>query len=172
MKKGMKIGLGILAGVIILSAIAGGEDEPKSTTTLPTTVITTTIVTTVPTTIQTTKETTKETTKVTTVPTETTVYLTASQKNAIKMAQQYLNYTAFSREGLIEQLEYEKFSHQDAVFGTDNSGADWNEQAVQSAKDYLDYSAFSKEGLIEQLEYEGFTKEQAKYGVENCGVDW
>ena len=50
-------------------------------------------------------------------------------------------------DGLVAQLEYEKFSHADAVYGADNSGADWNEQAIKNAKSYLATSAFSLGGL-------------------------
>ena len=95
---------------------------------------------------------------------------TASQKNAVRKAKDYLDYTAFSYTGLIEQLEYEKFSTDDATYGPDNSGADWDEQAAKKAADYLDYSSFSRDGLIEQLEYEGFTPDQATYGVDTVGL--
>lgn len=95
---------------------------------------------------------------------------TISQQNALKKAKSYLNYSAFSRKGLIEQLEFEGFSKEDAIYGVDNVGADWDEQAVKKAKSYLNYSAFSKKGLIEQLEFEGFTHEQAVYGVEQNGL--
>lgn len=95
--------------------------------------------------------------------------LTTGQKNALNSAKSYLDFSAFSYQGLIEQLEYEKYTHEDAVFAADNCGADWNEQAVKKAASYLEFSSFSKEGLIEQLEYEGFTHEQAIYGVEQNG---
>lgn len=94
---------------------------------------------------------------------------TMGQKNAVSKAKQYLEFSAFSYKGLIEQLEYEKFSHEESVYGADNCGADWNEQAAKKAKQYLDTSSFSRNGLIEQLEYEGFTNEQAIYGVEQNG---
>lgn len=97
---------------------------------------------------------------------------TVNQKNVMRRAKDYLNYTAFSYTGLIKQLEYEQFSHEDAVWAADNCNADWNEQALLKAKDYLDYTAFSYTGLIDQLEYEGFTTEQATYGADNCGADW
>ena len=97
---------------------------------------------------------------------------TTGEKNALKSAQSYLNYTAFSRDGLIGQLEYEGYSTEEATYAADNCGADWNEQALKCAKDYLEYSAFSYTGLIGQLEYEEFTKEQATYGADNCGADW
>ena len=98
--------------------------------------------------------------------------ISLSKQNALKSAKSYLKYSAFSYLGLIEQLEYEKFPYEDAVYGADNCGADWNEQALKSAKSYLKYSSFSYSGLIEQLEYEKFTSAQAKYGVDNCGADW
>ena len=88
-----------------------------------------------------------------------------SQENALEKALQYLNYSSFSKSGLVEQLEYEGFSHEDALYAVDKCGADWNEQAAIKAQDYLNYSSFSRSGLIEQLEYEGFTYEQAIYGV-------
>ncbi len=98
--------------------------------------------------------------------------VTTSQKNALEQAKSYLRFSAFSREGLIGQLEFEEYSHEDAVYAVDHCGADWNEQALQKAKDYLEYSAFSYSGLQEQLEFEEFTSDQAKYGVDNCGADW
>lgn len=97
---------------------------------------------------------------------------TMAQKNVMASAKSYLNYSAFSYTGLIEQLEYEKYSHEDAVWAADNCNADWNEQAVESAKSYIRHSAFSYSGLVDQLEYEGFTSDEAIYGADNCGADW
>lgn len=94
---------------------------------------------------------------------------TMGEKNALSKAKDYLRLMAFSYTGLIRQLEYEKFTHEEAVYAADNCGADWYEQAAQKAKDYLEYMSFSKIRLIEQLEYEGFTHEQAVYGVEQNG---
>jgi len=104
------------------------------------------------------------------VPRVATEAESVSQSNARKKAEDYLNYTAFSRKGLVEQLEYEGFSNADAVYGTNSSGADWNEQAALKAKSYLEYSSFSRRGLIEQLEYEGFTMSEATYGVNAVGL--
>lgn len=94
---------------------------------------------------------------------------TMGETNALKKAKSYLELMSFSYNGLIEQLEYEKFTHEEAVYGADNCGADWNEQAKIKAKSYLDLMSFSKDSLIEQLEYEGFTHEQAVYGVTQNG---
>ncbi|WP_338760700.1 Ltp family lipoprotein [Nocardia vulneris] len=91
--------------------------------------------------------------------------ITSSQRNAIRSAQQYLDYSAFSRSGLIHQLEYEGFATADATFAVDSLNVDWNEQAAKSAKQYLEYTSFSRSGLIDQLVYEGFMRAQAEYGV-------
>lgn len=119
-------------------------------------------------------ESSKVTSEVTeaTEATETTTAtqeMTMGQKNALSKAKDYLEYSAFSYSGLIEQLEFEGFSTEDATFAVDRCGADWNEQAAQKAQDYLDYSSFSRDSLIEQLEFEGFTAEQAEYGVTAVG---
>ena len=94
---------------------------------------------------------------------------TAAEENAVRSAKNYLSFSAFSYSGLIKQLEYEGFTHEQAVYGADNSGADWFEQAAASAKNYLGFMAFSRDSLIAQLEYEGFTHEQAVYGAEQNG---
>lgn len=99
-----------------------------------------------------------------------TITVTLSQQNALRTAHSYLDFTAFSHSGLIEQLEYEGYSTEDATFAADYCGADWNEQAAKSAQSYLDFMGFSRSGLIDQLMYEGFTREQAEYGVTAVGL--
>ena len=96
--------------------------------------------------------------------------MTPSQRNALRSAQSYLEYMSFSYSGLIEQLEYEKYPHADAVYAADHCGADWYEQAAKSAASYLEYMSFSHDGLVDQLEYEGFTHDQAEYGVSQSGL--
>lgn len=87
--------------------------------------------------------------------------LTMSQKQAVKSAENYLAFTAFSRKGLIEQLTFEGFEDSDATFAVDSLNVDWQEQAVKKAEQYLEFTAFSKSGLIDQLVFEGFSKEHA-----------
>lgn len=77
---------------------------------------------------------------------------------------------AFSRSGLIEQLEFEGYSLSDATYGTDAQKADWNLQASKSAKLYLKTMPFSRSGLIEQLIFDGFSQSQAEYGVKSVGL--
>lgn len=94
---------------------------------------------------------------------------TKGEKNALRSAREYLNFSAFSYTGLIKQLEYEGYSTEEATYAADNCNANWNEQAAKSAKEYLDISSFSRQGLIDQLIYEGYTQEQAEYGVTQNG---
>jgi hypothetical protein len=102
--------------------------------------------------------------------TTTQPQFTRSEENAIQSAESYLDYTAFSRSGLIDQLEYEGFTTAESTLAVDYLDVDWNEQAWQSAESYLDYTSFSRSGLIEQLVFEGFTAAQATYGVDKTGL--
>jgi hypothetical protein len=95
---------------------------------------------------------------------------TMSQQNARSKAADYLDYSAFSRSGLINQLVFEKYSPADATWAVDHMTVNWNEQAAKKAKDYLEYSSFSHSGLVDQLTFEGFTPAQAAYGVSKTGL--
>jgi hypothetical protein len=94
---------------------------------------------------------------------------TLGEKNAARSALDYLNFMAFSYSGLVEQLKFEGYTHEEAVYGVNKCGANWNEQAALKAEDYLETMSFSREGLIAQLEFEGFTRQQAEYGVQAVG---
>lgn len=98
--------------------------------------------------------------------------MTAGQKNALRKAESYLEFMPFSWQGLIDQLVYEKFSQEDAMYAANNCGADWNEQALKKAASYLEFSGFSYTGLIGQLEFDKFSHELAVYAADNCGADW
>jgi len=95
---------------------------------------------------------------------------TVSQRNALAKAKTYLRTIPFSYSGLIQQLEFDQFSSADAIYGADNCGADWDEQAAKKAKTYTNTMAFSRGGLIDQLEFDGFTNPQAKYGADAVGL--
>lgn len=105
--------------------------------------------------------------------------LTLAQENAIESAQSYVNFTAFSKKGLLKQLtsKYgEGFDTADAKFAIkyleENNLVDWNSEAVEAAKSYLDMTSFSRSGLYDQLtsEYgEGFTDKQAKHALKVVG---
>lgn len=87
----------------------------------------------------------------------------------VAAAQAYLQYWPMSRAKMIEQLQVDGYTAEQAEAAADACGADWNEQAVLSAKSYLDTMAFTREELLDQLQYDGFTEEEAAHGVDNCG---
>lgn len=140
--------------------------KPK-TTTVPKTITTTTkkITTTKPTT-------TTTTTTMTTTTTTTTTLIPLGMSNALESAKSYIEFSNFSYAELVQQLEYEGYTHDEAVYGANNCGANWFDEALQSAKSYVEYSAFSYTELVQQLEYEEFTHDQALHGANNCGANW
>ena len=99
-------------------------------------------------------------------------YSYTTKDSALSQAQSYLKSGHFSRQGLIEQLEYEGFSTSEATSATDKSGADWNAESLETANSYLKTGDFSFKGLQEQLEYEGFTDSEINYAMSRCNADW
>ena len=97
---------------------------------------------------------------------------TIGERNALSQAKSYLEYSSFSASGLIEQLEYEGYTTEEAQYAVANCNADWNEQALNKALSYLEFSSFSYSGLHEQLTYEGFLPAEVQYAVDNCNADW
>ncbi len=97
---------------------------------------------------------------------------TVSQQNASKKAASYLRNSAFSRDSLIAQLEYEGFSNADATYGADSLRTNWSNQAIKKAASYLRNSAFSRKSLIAQLEYEKFSNADATSGTDAQKADW
>jgi len=99
---------------------------------------------------------------------------TLSQKNAIIEANLYLNkwLSWFSRDWLIEQLEYEWFSNKDASYAADKLNINWDRQAEIKIDSYLRNSSLSRVQFIRQLEYEWFTSEQYLYILDKTDIDW
>lgn len=112
--------------------------------------------------------------------TDGTEDLDLATKNAYMAAKNYLSFTAFSRQGLIDQLSSEYgdgYTVEQATAAVDlleqNGEVDWNEQAVNSAKSYLETTSFSRQGLIDQLSSDygsKFTQEQAEYAADQVGL--
>ncbi len=100
------------------------------------------------------------------------------KQQALRKAQDYLDYTAFSKQGLYDQLISEyggQFKPDEAQYAVDNIGANWKQQALRKAQDYLDYTAFSKQGLYDQLISESgsqFKPDEAQYAVDNIRANW
>ena len=92
----------------------------------------------------------------------------------------------FSRKGLIDQLKYEGYTEQQAVYGVNQTGlfeeavsveeapgeTAGQENARRAAESYLDTMAFSRKGLIDQLKYEGYSTKDATYAVAAVSPNW
>ena len=102
----------------------------------------------------------------------TTTAATSYLLEAFDVAASYLRYSSFSRDGLINQLEYEGYTTEEATAAVDAQGVDWNAQAVGSAESYLGFAAFSRQWLIEQLEFDGYTNSEATFGADAQNADW
>lgn len=102
--------------------------------------------------------------------------LTGPQKNAVRSAENYLDFSAFSRQGLIGQLSSEYgdgYSKKDATIAVDSLKVDWKAEAVEAAKNYLELSGFSCDGMIQQLSSSAgdqYTKAQAQHGAKKAGA--
>ncbi len=116
---------------------------------------------------------TSEPTAVTTQVTAKAVSeMTPGEKQAIRDAQDILNYLHRSRSGVINDLQTD-YDHTEteatvAVDYLESQGlVDWNEECLKWAKFIRDGSYYSRQGLIEQLTCDpcGFTEEQAEYAV-------
>ncbi|HEX4670737.1 MAG TPA: Ltp family lipoprotein [Solirubrobacteraceae bacterium] len=94
-----------------------------------------------------------------------------ANERAVQSAESYLEFSAFSKQGLYEQLSSsagDGFSPAQAQYAVDHVHADWNKEAVKSARSYLQTSPMSRSELLDQLSSsagEGFTYEQALYAV-------
>lgn len=102
--------------------------------------------------------------------------ITLAMENALARAQDYLNFSPFSRQGLVDQMTSEYgsgFELADATWAVDQLHVNWKKQAVRAARDYLDFTAFSRQGLIDQLSSPygaQFTLEEATYAVNKIGL--
>lgn len=103
-----------------------------------------------------------------------TPYVTADelngpQRNAVRIAEEYLEIDPFSRKGLIKQLsEGEGFEKDNAEIAVDSLQVDWKANAARSASLYTEMGGFSCESLRRQLSSphgEHFTPGQARHGA-------
>ena len=94
------------------------------------------------------------------------------EAQTLKDAQTLAGAKAFSRRGLIEQLEAMGHPHDLAEKAADALGADWNGMALKQAGSFLSYLPLSESKLKDRLIGEGFTEEESDFAVRNCGADW
>lgn len=89
-------------------------------------------------------------------------------QNCYDQAMSYLDFMAFSRNGLIQQLQYEGYTDNaisNALDLLEKYYISWDTEAVKKAQEYMETFSFSQQRLYEQLIHDGFTEEQANYGA-------
>ena len=92
------------------------------------------------------------------------------QLEAVEKAKEHLKEYPMSRKWLIAQLKTDGYADNEAEYGADNCGADWNEQAYYKALENLKLTTFSYNDMVAQLEFEGFTHDQAESGAAKAGL--
>lgn len=94
--------------------------------------------------------------------------VTKEQENAQKSAEGYAMMN-MSRQGIIDQLVFDKFSKADAEWAVKqlDEGVSWKENALGSAKTYYGKMNMSKSAVYDQLLFDKFTKEEAQYAIDN-----
>lgn len=102
--------------------------------------------------------------------------VTVAQEQAIEAAQSYIDMSAFSKKGLIEQLSSsagDGYSKADVKYAVEHITVDWNAEAREAAKNYLEMSHFSRADLLQQLTSsygDGYTRSQALQAVKSVGL--
>ena len=89
-------------------------------------------------------------------------------QNCYDTAMSYLDFMAFSRNGLIHQLQHDGYTNNaisNALDLLEKDYVSWDIEAVKKAQEYMETFSFSQQRLYEQLVHDGFTEEQANYGA-------
>ncbi|WP_218016144.1 Ltp family lipoprotein [Sphingobium abikonense] len=162
--KGCLVMVGILVMLIVIGAIAGGDQKPAASNPTGERGGSATV------------EPSSEGQGQADVMELSASNLTGPQQNAARSAQQYISISGFSRDGLIDQLSSDAgngYAVADATVAVDSLNIDWKEQAARSAKQYLEMSGFSCKGLIEQLSSSAgsqYTVSEATFGAKQAGA--
>lgn len=84
-------------------------------------------------------------------------------EGAVNSAKDYLKFMAASKTKIISFLKKKGFNEEEAIYGAENCGADWYDQALRMAMFYLNVQEFTYEQLALQLMIEGFTEDEIIY---------
>lgn len=84
-------------------------------------------------------------------------------EGAVNSAKDYLKFMAASKTKIISFLKKKGFNEEEAIYGAENCGADWYDQALRMAMSYLNVQEFTYEQLALQLMIEGFTEDEIIY---------
>lgn len=89
-------------------------------------------------------------------------------QNCYDTAMSYLDFMAFSKNDLIQQLQHDGYTDNaisNALDLLEKDYVSWDIEAVKKAQEYMETFSFSQQRLYEQLVHDGFTEEQANYGA-------
>ena len=84
-------------------------------------------------------------------------------EGAVNSAKDYLKFIAASKTKIISFLKKKGFTEEEAIYGAENCGADWYDQALRMAMSYLNVQEFTYEQLALQLMIEEFTEDEIIY---------
>lgn len=96
----------------------------------------------------------------------------ATLDEVIDSAISYLDSGSFSKQELIEQLEWEGYDSDLVKEAVDKLDADWKAEAVEDAKNWDEYykkykDEYTEDDIKEMLEYANFTDEEVDYAMKN-----
>lgn len=102
-----------------------------------------------------------------TIEVEVTPVLSPEEESVYVTALKRLDFSAFSKQALIEQLESEGHAEEDILTIIEVLKLDFNEQAALKAQEYMrDPEKWTVDTLAAYLvKWEYFTEEEAEYGV-------
>lgn len=92
--------------------------------------------------------------------------------SAVESARSYLDSSHFSRQSLIDQLEFEGFTSSDAALAADSLAPDWFAEAAEGAQSWIESEYFegTRQDILEILiSIHYFLQEQAEYGATAVG---
>lgn len=101
-------------------------------------------------------------------------------EQAAKHAKLLVAQSPYSYDNLVEKLESEGFSNDEASAGALIAIQDKNSKAnnpktlsaIDAATKYFDSGNYSYSELIDKLEQDGYSAAEAENAVNNCGADW
>ena len=102
------------------------------------------------------------------------VYNSGWTEKTVEWSKSALENKPYSRVGLINYFHPRwPFIEADVLYGVDNCGADWNEQAIRYVQNELDDpDGCGYLSLVKSMKKEGFTDENIEYALANMTIDW
>lgn len=178
-RKGLKIGLGVVAGVVvigIIGALSSGGDADRAAETKPSSVESV-----LPSPQEamavddTQAEESASAASVAAAESSAQAKAEASSQaaaEASQKAEEEKEAKAAAEESRKAEEAEAKAAAEASAKAEEESGTLSQQNALSQAENYLSFMAFSQKGLIDQLEFEGYPTKDAKWAVEHLSVNW